>query len=79
MFFHPSHSSSFCLYPKLSRPGLLWLRVNETGLKPLGEPMPKFFSGLDLVCFFLQGVELFFFAGGGVITCRTHLLALFTA
>ena len=41
--------------------------------------MPKFFSGLDLVFFFSQGVELFFFAGGGVVTCRTHLLALFTA
>ena len=43
--------------------------------------MPKFFSGLDLVffVFFLQGVELVFFAGGGVVTCRTHLLALFTA
>ena len=37
------------------RPGLLWLGVNETGLTPLGEPMPKFFSGSDLV-FFLQGV-----------------------
>ena len=31
------------------RPGLLWLGVNETGLMPLGEPMPKFFSGSDLV------------------------------
>ena len=31
--------------------------------------MPKFFSGSDLV----------FFAGGGVVTCMTHLLALFTA
>ena len=27
--------------------------------------MPKFFSGSDLV----------FFAGGGVVTCRAHLLA----
>ena len=65
MFFHPSHSSSFCLYPNFQRPGLLWLRVNETGLKPLGEPMPKFFSGLDLVFFFLQGLELFFLQGVG--------------
>ena len=47
------------------RLGLLWLGVNETGLTPLGEPMPKFFSGSDLV----------FFAGGGVVTCRAHLLA----
>ena len=37
------------------RLGLLWLGVNETGLTPLGEPMPKFLSGSDLV----------FFAGGG--------------
>ena len=57
----------------------MWLRVNETGLKPLGEPMPKFFSGLDLVCFFFAGGGVVFFAGGGVVTCRTHLLALFTA
>ena len=47
------------------RLGLLWLGVNETGLTPLGEPMPKFFSGSDLS----------FFAGGGVVTCRAHLLA----
>ena len=25
--------------------------------------MPKFFSGFDLVCFFLQGVELVFLQG----------------
>ena len=36
------------------RPGLLWLRVNETGFTPLGDPMPKFFSGSDLV-FFCRG------------------------
>ena len=41
--------------------------------------MPKFFSGLDLVCFFLHGGGAVFFAGGGLVTCRTHLLALFTA
>ena len=40
--------------------------------------MPKFFSGLDLV-FFFAGGGVVFFAGGGVVTCRTHLLALFTA
>ena len=34
--------------------------------------MPKFFSGSDL---FLQGVGWSFFAGGGVVTCRAHLLA----
>ena len=43
------------------RLGLLWLGVNETGLTSLGEPMPKFFSGSDLVFFagewggYLQG------------------------
>ena len=80
-FFTPPTLLHSVFIQNFQRPGLLWLRVNETGLKPLGEPMPKFFSGLDLVCFgfFLQGVELFFFAGGGVVTCRTHLLALFTA
>ena len=31
--------------------------------------MPKFFSGSDLV----------FLCKGGVVTCMTHLLALFTA
>ena len=31
--------------------------------------MPKFFSGSDLVFFAV------FFAGGGVVTCRAHLLA----
>ena len=36
------------------RPGLLWLRVNETGFTPLGDPMPKFFSGSGLV-FFCRG------------------------
>ena len=36
------------------RPGLLWLRVNETGFTPLGDTMPKFFSGSDLV-FFCRG------------------------
>ena len=42
--------------------------------------MPKFFSGLDLVYFFFfAGGGVVFFAGGGVVTCRTHLLALFTA
>ena len=42
----------------------------KPGLRPYGEPMPKFFSGSDL----------FFFAGGGVVTCMTHyLLALFIA
>ena len=39
--------------------------------------MPKFFSGLDFV--FFAGGGVVFFAGGGVVTCRTHLLALFTA
>ena len=41
--------------------------------------MPEFFSGLELVCFFFAGGGVVFFAGGGVVTCRTHLLALFTA
>ena len=55
------------------RLGLLWLGVNETGLTPIGEPMPKFFSGSDLG--FFAGSDLVFFAGGGVVTCRAHLLA----
>ena len=58
-FFTPPTLLHSVFTQNFQRPGLLWLRVNETGLKPLGEPMPKFFSGLDLVCFF--------FAGGGVV------------
>ena len=51
IFRHPSHSSSFCLYPKLSKARVIvvggeWNR--QTGLTPLGEPMPKIFSGSDL-------------------------------
>ena len=63
-FFTPPTLLHSVFTQNFQRPGLLWLRVNETGLKPLGEPMPKFFSGLDLVCFFLQGVELLFFLQG---------------
>ena len=39
--------------------------------------MPKFFSGSDLEPMpkFFSGSDLVFFAGGGVVTCRAHLLA----
>ena len=48
----------------------------ETGLTPLGEPIPKFFSGFDLV---FAGVGVVFLQGVEVVTCKTHLLALFSA
>ena len=48
-FHRPSLSSSFFLYPKLSKARVIVVGVNETGLTPLGEPMPNFFSGSDLV------------------------------
>ena len=60
------------------RLGLLWLGVNETGLTPLGEPMPKFFSGSDLVFFcrgwggYLQGSFISIFTALWY-HCYTHL------
>ena len=68
--FRRAHSLLHSFFTQnFQRPGLLWLGVNETVLTPLGKPMPKFFSGSDLV----------FCAEGGVVTCMTHLLALFSA
>ena len=47
--FDPHPLLRFFFTQNFQRPGLLWLGVNETGLTPLREPMPKFFSGSDLV------------------------------
>ena len=77
-FVNISHNTPPTLFPTLSCPSLLLARDSMgrgckwIGLTPLGEPMPKFFSGVDLV-FFLGGrgrereCFFFFFIGVG---CR---------
>ena len=43
IILYPSHSSSFCLYPKLSKSRVIVVGgLNETGLMSLREPMPNF-------------------------------------
>ena len=58
IFRHLSHSSSLCLYPKLSKARVIVVRSDESWLTTLGEHMPKFFSGSDL-SFFARGGEVF--------------------
>ena len=59
---YPTHPFSIlCLAQLLTRPGIVGGGVNEIGLTPLGEPMPKFFIGVDLVFSWVASM-----GGGGV-------------
>ena len=51
IFCHPSHSSSFFLFLKLSKPRVVVVGGELHWLTPLGKSMFQFFSGSGLVLF----------------------------
>ena len=60
-FRRPSISSSFFLYPKLSKARVIVVGGEYTRAYAPRGTMPKFFSGSDFFC-----------AEGGIVTCMTH-------